>query len=118
MDEIIFSYTRKQAIEDGILIDVSALAKEAGFKVPVALTVELYADYIKTELPGQDETGRLWDTLFMLALAAKNTADSILYYCVIYRMDDEKDENVTIKAVIGPGDQGEPVITVMLPHES
>ena len=36
--EIICSYTRAQAIKDGVLIDVSEAAKEAGFKIPVAMT--------------------------------------------------------------------------------
>src|SRR4051812_27741843 len=36
--EVIFAYTRKQAIEDGVLVDVTETAKEAGFKIPVALT--------------------------------------------------------------------------------
>jgi len=30
---IIFSYTRRQAIEDGVLIDVTEQAKQMGFKV-------------------------------------------------------------------------------------
>lgn len=30
MSEVIFSYTREQAIADGVLRDVSTLAKEAG----------------------------------------------------------------------------------------
>ena len=35
-DEVIHSYTRQQAIEDGVLVDVSSTpeAKEAGFKAP------------------------------------------------------------------------------------
>lgn len=36
--EIIASYTRAQAINDGALVDVSPISTEAGFKVPVALT--------------------------------------------------------------------------------
>ena len=35
-DEIIYAYTRAQAIEDGVLADVSEVAKEAGFRYPVA----------------------------------------------------------------------------------
>ena len=31
-------YTRAQAIEDGILVDVSDTAREAGFNIPVAVT--------------------------------------------------------------------------------
>ena len=34
----ISAYTRAQAIEDGILVDVSETAREAGFKIPVAVT--------------------------------------------------------------------------------
>ena len=43
--ETISTYTREQAIEDGMLIDISdtAEAKEAGFKVPIALTVGVQA---------------------------------------------------------------------------
>lgn len=29
---VVFSYTRAQAIEDGVLVDVSEMAKEAGIK--------------------------------------------------------------------------------------
>ena len=36
--DLIHSYTRAEAIADGVLIDVSATAREAGFKYPVALT--------------------------------------------------------------------------------
>jgi len=34
---VIHTYTRAQAIEDGVLIDVSEMAREAGFRWPVAV---------------------------------------------------------------------------------
>ncbi len=34
----ISAYSRAQAIEDGILVDVSDTAREAGFNIPVAIT--------------------------------------------------------------------------------
>ena len=34
---VIYAYTRAQAIEDGVLADVTETAKEAGFKLPVAV---------------------------------------------------------------------------------
>ncbi|WP_415717067.1 DUF6573 family protein [Maridesulfovibrio sp.] len=40
---MIYSYTRKQAIEDENLIDVTRQAKETGFKVPVAVSLNLYS---------------------------------------------------------------------------
>ena len=36
--DLIHRYTRVDAIRGGVLIDVSATAREAGFKYPVALT--------------------------------------------------------------------------------
>jgi len=35
---VIDAYSRAQAIEDGVLVDVSATAREAGLRYPVALT--------------------------------------------------------------------------------
>ncbi len=35
---VIFAYTRAQAIEDGVLVDVSETAREASFNIPVAIT--------------------------------------------------------------------------------
>ncbi len=40
--EVISSYTRVQALEDGELIDVSKTAKEAGFVFPIAVTRNLF----------------------------------------------------------------------------
>ena len=40
---LIFSYTLKQAIADGALIDVSATAREAGFRYPVAVTAAVWS---------------------------------------------------------------------------
>jgi type I site-specific restriction-modification system R (restriction) subunit len=32
--DVIYSYTRKQAIEDGVLVDITEMAKEAGSSIP------------------------------------------------------------------------------------
>ncbi len=42
---MVYSYTRKQAIEDGNLIDVTEQAKQTGFKVPVAVSLNRYERY-------------------------------------------------------------------------
>ena len=36
--EVIYSYTRKQAIEDGVLVDITEMAKEAGIKLSLLTT--------------------------------------------------------------------------------
>ena len=42
--EVIFSYTRAQAIADRVLIDVTPTALEAGFRFPTAVTGNLMAE--------------------------------------------------------------------------
>lgn len=122
-DEIIFSYTRKEAIDDGILKDVTKLAKEAGVKYPTAVTVKLWSKYINPSEEmtnqGQSEDGRLWDLLTMFCLTAKRSDKlDILYFKVLFQMESEKEpELIKIKAQCHPGDNLEPVITFMLPEE-
>ena len=36
--DLVHRYTRADALRDGVLIDVSAVAREAGIRYPVALT--------------------------------------------------------------------------------
>jgi type I site-specific restriction endonuclease len=43
----IHSYTRAQAIADGVLIDVFETARELGFKFPVAVTDSVWRAYIE-----------------------------------------------------------------------
>jgi len=77
---VIFSYTRAQAIEDGVLVDLSAWAQETGFKVPVACTSTVWQGYVVpppgTEALGQSERGRGHDLLWMLYVAIKASKDS------------------------------------------
>jgi len=77
--EVIYSYTQKQAIEDGVLADISGqkelkeLVDNAGFKAPVVMTSHLWGTIEEgMNVAGQDLKGRLWDVLFMAMLAFKN----------------------------------------------
>ena len=67
--EPISIYTRAQAIEDGVLVDVSVTAREAGFKFSVAITRTVWDGYVVPDKRAryyQDEMGRLWDILSVL----------------------------------------------------
>jgi hypothetical protein len=115
--EVISVYSREQAISDGVLVDVSALAKEAGFKVPVATTAAVFAllDPAPNDAElGQSFQGRLWDVLNLLRANARD-GDTVLFDVLIAQSG--KRQSVQLKAVIGPGDDAAPVITVMLPVE-
>jgi hypothetical protein len=118
--EIIYSYTRQQAIEDGVLIDVSGTAAKVGIKYPVAVTAALWVRYIEPDQSlksfGQSIEGRLWDVLWMFRVNAYICRDSVLYFNVYFLME-KKLELVKVKAVCGPGDTLDPVVTVMLPGE-
>src|ERR1039458_4072088 len=73
--DVIYSYTRKQAIEDGVLVDITEMAKEAGIKYPVAITSTAFFGYVAPDPmpPGQDLKGRLWDLCTMFKLAPRKT---------------------------------------------
>ncbi len=118
--EVISSYSRRQAIEDGMLVDITTLAKEAGFKIPVAVTNEMYERVLnpseESKALGQSVEGRTWDMLNILRVSCKNAISPILLLKMDVQYDIEtKTENY--KAIIGPGDTVDPVLTVMLPHE-
>ena len=121
--EIIHTYTRAQALADGVLVDVSAQAKEAGFKIPVSLTAAVWADCIfwdqDREGAHQDEAGRLWDLLYLAALEARRRRNAQVVPFGVLRVPHRgsRPELVQITMHIGPGDNAEPVITIMQPGE-
>ena len=74
--EPISVYTQEQALEDGFLVrdPIVELAKEAGFRQPVAFSAALYA---ACEAAPGDLTAWLWDVLFvgMLTWRTKRESD-------------------------------------------
>lgn len=121
--EVIYTYTRAQALEDGVLVDVSDLAREASFIFPVALTERLYHGYIVPAIAlvaeGQSIAGRLWDLLTVLRWTIHRSKDDrYLPFSVLFIISPGSPPvPIDLVAVCGPGDSGEPVVTVMLPDE-
>lgn len=131
-DSAIHAYSRAMAIEDGFLREVPEdVRQEAGFSHPVVLTLDAWADCVawteedRQRKPQalQDETGRLWDVL-MCARAAIRAAASDSAAVTVHRVPaaDQGDSleplPVTLQVVCHGGDNGEPVITIMLSGES
>lgn len=118
---VIFSYSREQAIEDGILIDVSETAREMGFRFPVALTSSIWNGevFIRDDTETcQSTAGRLWDTLWMARLAAqRSNPDNQRVKFVVQFRNETGIRDVELSMVCGPGDSGEPVLTIMYPWE-
>lgn len=135
--EVISSYSRAQALADGVLDDARALVPdepnfvdEAGFRCPVAMTASVAALVLPTELEagnGQDVKGRLWDLLNMARFARPRPLPDEgcdwLFRCIFAVERDRPGvarrahPTYTLKANIAGGDDGEPVVTIMLPTE-
>jgi hypothetical protein len=119
--DIISTYTRREALDDGTLVDVTERAKKAGIKFHTALTRAVWNEYVElTEAAtqaGNDIEGRLWDVLWMLRFARRrpNASEVLFQLCVVTKRIQPS--LVTLKAIVGSGDEGEPVLTIMKPEE-
>jgi hypothetical protein len=121
--------TRAQAIAEGVLIDVTDTAVQAGFAIPVAMTCSAWEDVVawteedsRRQVP-QQEARRLWNVLWVLrcrSLAKRDASTRELWFEVCRVPRDRKcrlPKAAALKALIHPGDGGEAVITVMRPGE-
>jgi hypothetical protein len=114
--EAIFSYSRKQAIADGVLVDLSQFVEiKQLWKHHMACTDTVWAiieDAVRDA--GNDLAGILWDISHMAMAAARvrgADVDIIFFKVIIGRTTHQ------LKLHVGPGDDGEPVLTLMLPRE-
>jgi hypothetical protein len=119
---IVHSYSRADAINDGVLVDLTALYPEECrlYRYPVACTVAVWSLVDKAVTNRRycnDEAGVIWDILYMSQhrVIAMPDAQTVLFKVVITGTGNNKIH--TMKAVCGPGDTLEPVITIMLPDE-
>ena len=126
--EPISIYSRARALADGELIDVTERARELGFKWPTALTHGVWSQCVAVP-PGlegiQDESGRLHDVLWMASIAARRpTGDPHSRRFEVYVLAPRPSSRrgyahdvMTLHLVAGPGDLGEPVLTIVRPEE-
>ncbi len=121
--EVIYAYTRKQALADGVQVDVSTVAQEAGIKYPMFLTRAVFDTYVAVPegVTGQDEAGRTWDLVWMTRfgiLRARTGVDRIPVALYV-RNDDRAARLVKLIATCGPldVDDPQPSITLMMVDE-
>ena len=123
-DDVIYTYTRAQAIDDGYLVDVTLAARKHGFRYPVAIALEAYTTCVEWAENSRDglnikKTDNRLDSLLSLVADRVVTALSDrLYFDFLYE-DRETFTTATanLVSICGPGDTGEPVVTIMFPHE-
>ena len=121
--DVVYSYTRAQAVADGVQVEVTKTAQEAGIRFPVFLTRTVFDAYVAVppNVSGQDEAGRLWDIVWMTRFAilrAKPGVDRIPVALYV-RNDNRAAKLVKLIATCGPLDidDPQPAITVMMPDE-
>jgi hypothetical protein len=120
--EVIHSYTRAQALNDGVLIDVSEAAARVGFKFPVVITRTAHSAAVAWSGcdAWQDEDGRLWDVLFVAARTARSERSERMPFRVAVlpnRPGAEGHEMVELELTITTERDGKAVLTIMLPGE-
>ena len=120
---VIYSYTRAQAVADGVQVEVTKTAQEAGIKFPVFLTRTVFDSFVAVPegVTGQDEAGRLWDICWMLrfAILRSHGHTDRLPVALYVRNDNRAARLVKLIASCGALDidDPQPAITVMMPDE-
>ena len=121
--KVIYSYTRAQAVADGVQMEVTSVAQEAGIRFPVFLTRTVFDAYVAVppEVSGQDEAGRLWDILWMTRFGITRARPGVdrIPVALYVRNDNRRAKLVKLIAQCGPLDidDPQPAITIMLPDE-
>jgi hypothetical protein len=113
--DTIYSYSRKQAIEDGVLVDLSQIESvKQHWRYPFACTDAVWMIIEEAlEQPSQDVSGICHDicTMAKLALKGSDDAEQVLFSVIIGAQTNK------LKLHCGPGDTPAPVLTLMLPYE-
>ena len=120
--EVIHVYSRAQALEDGVLVALSegetkALCLEH-YREPLACTADVWALLERAIVNPRycnDLQGLLHDILFMSKRGRQVAPDTRLFPVIIKGVGKRLLHE--LKLVIGPGDAGEPVLTLMFPWE-
>jgi hypothetical protein len=113
---------RQEAIQSGILIDVTPTAKELGLTFPVTITRPLWDIGIVTNqsLSQEEQTGRLRDVLmaFRLRLASLATISPLIDFPALLAMPPSTvPQPVPLFAIIQPDSGNQANVTLLLPNE-
>lgn len=116
--EVISIYTRKQAIEDGVFVDVSGYAKKNGFLIPVALTTNLFNTHIRKDT--DSETNRRLDIFLFIAhegIVNHPNRDTESRLELFFKFDGVEMTKVWVTIEAQAPNDPTPAITFMLPED-
>lgn len=121
--DIISTYTRQQAIEDGVLIDMTTLYPDITkqlYKFPVAATAEVWSiveQSVSSKRHANDHQGVIWDILWMSQQGIIKRIDESQHIFRVIITGASPNKYHDFKIICHPGDSGEPVLTIMMPWE-
>jgi hypothetical protein len=103
-------------------INVSAVTREAGIRYPVSLTRATLEKrvFVPHGVVCQCAAGRLWDVARLLACTIRRSGSGPEVRFGVHVRQGNRERTpplVRLKALCGPGDSGEPVVTIMLREE-
>lgn len=124
--EVIYTYTRKQAIEDGMQSRLEGehaqSAKEAGYKYPVFITsgvLGLIEQAVNNKKYCNDFAGVLWDILYMSRATGRPVNERMVKFEVIITgTGRQRTHTMYIECGAMDFDDPAPVLTIMLPEEN
>ena len=111
--DVISQYTRAQAIEDGVLVDLTGHKGTEIFRYPAAFTSALWAEIERGQ--GKDQgtrEARVWDVCWMATKFARELGPTRRQTRVKIGARSH-----VLWADCGPGDDAEPVITIGFPED-
>ena len=106
--DVIYSYTRAEALADQVLIDVSDVAKRSDFLLPTVVSSNLLA-----VIDAENQLPVLF-AFFHDKWKFRAIDDDMMSTQTISKTG----RVITVILHIGPGDDGEPVLTLMLPEDN
>lgn len=113
--DMIYAYSREDALNDGVLIDITAVASKVGFHAHTAMTHGVSTDVIDghhgewaTPAMRIERIRQMLQDASEAIRCSGNRNASVAYF---------ETYQVSCKVMLGPGDSGEPVFTLLLANE-
>ena len=121
LEDLVHTYTRAEALEDGILVDLNQFipVNESGYKYPVACTRtvwEIIEKAVKNKKHGNDHKGIIWDILNMSRMNQKKRWETGALFQVLITGAAHR-TIFMFKIECEAGDDLAPVFTISLPDE-
>ena len=121
--DVISRYTRANAINDGTLIDLTANYPEIShqlYKYPIACTASVWRIVeaaVASKKHCNDLAGVIWDLLWMSQKGIVRKIDETQHIFRVVIIGAGPKKYYDFKIMCHGGDDLEPVLTIMLPHE-